>query len=626
MTNRGVLGHWGANHTSDFIVTRRHPKKNTLEMVAVLRDSGEWAIPGGMNGAIEVTSSRPSCSDEAFATVMKRYLRDTHAGQAEERVRLLQLFEGGEGRVVFMGYVDDPRNTDNAWTETVATHFHCDDAQRAAINFEGAKHVRWLEVGPHNPDYLALYASHRQIVDSVASFLLNRAVSLQPGKAAKEPKRKKEARRKAARKRVLELMPELHCDGSGDGDGEGSSPSRRGKGRGRAKGRGLRFAIGSNSSAREKEKGSRSCLRAAGQGGASATEAGGSSEVERASDALEAAIAAGTLGEGVGLTSAAVLHRGGGADETATPAARQRSVLTRLSASAGRGSEVRQSTALRRIDPRDRLDWLADFLLEVAAAEEVALTSTVQRLAAAAGGQLVDTRHAFKGRTSIVRKAREFARRAGIEAEQKGLPSSPIAMSALVVRRNTLDCDAIQWAIVDVLRYTVRFPTAPYVSDVKSLREAFRGAGIIQVDTKNFWVGEQLYVGVNDVFAVRTARMPFGRFYFEVQSHTAESHASKLATHPVYAAERTSADVRSKYALQQQLLAMTNPVPRPEGIETLPTVIQRPRLTLEDAARQSKVLPVHLFPEKRGMTGHGRSSTPDDGDDEVQDGPAELEC
>jgi ADP-ribose pyrophosphatase len=27
--------------------------------------------------------------------------------------------------MVYNGYVDDPRNTDNSWMETTAYHFHC---------------------------------------------------------------------------------------------------------------------------------------------------------------------------------------------------------------------------------------------------------------------------------------------------------------------------------------------------------------------------------------------------------------------------------------------------------------------------------------------------------------------
>ena len=33
-----------------------------------------------------------------------------------------ELFDPSNAREVYRGYVDDPRNTDNAWMETV--HFH----------------------------------------------------------------------------------------------------------------------------------------------------------------------------------------------------------------------------------------------------------------------------------------------------------------------------------------------------------------------------------------------------------------------------------------------------------------------------------------------------------------------
>ena len=61
ITGRGVLGKWGPNHAADPIVTRwrrneageiiknEESGKNLLEFVSIQRkDSGEWAIPGGM--------------------------------------------------------------------------------------------------------------------------------------------------------------------------------------------------------------------------------------------------------------------------------------------------------------------------------------------------------------------------------------------------------------------------------------------------------------------------------------------------------------------------------------------------------------------------------------------------
>ena len=49
LRGRGLLGKWGPNHAADPIVTRYLPKTGKLQMVAIRRkDTGQWAIPGGM--------------------------------------------------------------------------------------------------------------------------------------------------------------------------------------------------------------------------------------------------------------------------------------------------------------------------------------------------------------------------------------------------------------------------------------------------------------------------------------------------------------------------------------------------------------------------------------------------
>ena len=66
LRGRGVLGRYGPNHAADPIVTRwsRNPEsgeievncnsgKQILEFVAIkMKDTGEWAIPGGKNLAL----------------------------------------------------------------------------------------------------------------------------------------------------------------------------------------------------------------------------------------------------------------------------------------------------------------------------------------------------------------------------------------------------------------------------------------------------------------------------------------------------------------------------------------------------------------------------------------------
>lgn len=66
--------------------------------------------------------------------------------------------------MIYAGYVDDPRNTDNAWMESVAMHFHDKDGHILGhLTLEAgddAGAVRWLDLNHH----LVLYASHLSMV------------------------------------------------------------------------------------------------------------------------------------------------------------------------------------------------------------------------------------------------------------------------------------------------------------------------------------------------------------------------------------------------------------------------------------------------------------------------------
>ncbi|KAM8970315.1 ADP-ribose pyrophosphatase, mitochondrial isoform 2-T2 [Sarcophilus harrisii] len=128
LIGRGLLGRWGPNHAADPIITRwkrdssgnkvihPHSGKNILQFVAIKRkDCGEWAIPG-----------------------------------------------------VYKGYVDDPRNTDNAWMETEAVNYH-DETGETMDNLaleagDDAGKVKWVDIS----DKLKLYASHSQFIKLVA--------------------------------------------------------------------------------------------------------------------------------------------------------------------------------------------------------------------------------------------------------------------------------------------------------------------------------------------------------------------------------------------------------------------------------------------------------------------------
>ncbi|KAL5010117.1 hypothetical protein ScPMuIL_012422 [Solemya velum] len=127
---QGLLGHWGPNHTGDQIVTRwkldegrNKVKENfqpVLEFVAVQRsDNKMWAIPGGFcDPGTDVSNVlQAEFNEEALGDLMK-----DENYKKKNLNKLKDLFATGEK--IYKGYVDDPRNTDNAWIETVCVNYH----------------------------------------------------------------------------------------------------------------------------------------------------------------------------------------------------------------------------------------------------------------------------------------------------------------------------------------------------------------------------------------------------------------------------------------------------------------------------------------------------------------------
>ncbi|KAL8615266.1 hypothetical protein ACOMHN_051758 [Nucella lapillus] len=174
MIGRGLLGRWGPNHAADPIVTRwkRDAKgekvmcngRPVLQFIAVQRkDSGEWALPGGMVDAGEVINM----------TIQREFgeeaLNSLEASPEERKImkkHISDLF--ATGTEIYRGYVDDPRNTDNAWMETIAKNFH--DAQGDSVaNFrlhagDDAVGVQWMDLDSS----MKLYASHVDFLEETA--------------------------------------------------------------------------------------------------------------------------------------------------------------------------------------------------------------------------------------------------------------------------------------------------------------------------------------------------------------------------------------------------------------------------------------------------------------------------
>lgn len=177
VVGRGCLYHWGPNHAADPVVTtwKRDETGNKvldvtsgkpiLKFVGIFRKRDhEWALPGGMVDPGEnVTSTiKREFSEEALNTTIKS---EQECKEISEKIDNLFV----NGQVIYQGYVDDPRNTDNAWMETVAMNFHDELGDSLAlISLEAgddAESIKWMDLGSE----LKLFASHLSILEQLVS-------------------------------------------------------------------------------------------------------------------------------------------------------------------------------------------------------------------------------------------------------------------------------------------------------------------------------------------------------------------------------------------------------------------------------------------------------------------------
>uniref|UniRef100_A0A8D8TB01 ADP-ribose pyrophosphatase, mitochondrial n=1 Tax=Cacopsylla melanoneura TaxID=428564 RepID=A0A8D8TB01_9HEMI len=152
---RGLLGRWGPNHVSLLIVSRwfRDQKGEKvimpstgnplLEFVAV-KMHGQWGIPGGF------VQEDESYMQRAQKEFMDEALNASNMTERERKLLAKHMSDGYDEHAHFIsrGYIDDCRNTDNAWLEGTCSgildkdgHFSiCLDLKPG----DGAEDVKWL--------------------------------------------------------------------------------------------------------------------------------------------------------------------------------------------------------------------------------------------------------------------------------------------------------------------------------------------------------------------------------------------------------------------------------------------------------------------------------------------------
>lgn len=156
---RGLLGNWGPNHAADPIVTTWSDEKQLYELLVIERSDtpGVWALPGGMQDN-------------------KEHLSKTVCRELKEETNFILNID--TARLVYSGYVNDPRNTDHAWLETNAYHFNLDNEQRITlINVmeagDDAINIKLIDIDYNNKEFTNMYANHKQFVDEAMKYLCN---------------------------------------------------------------------------------------------------------------------------------------------------------------------------------------------------------------------------------------------------------------------------------------------------------------------------------------------------------------------------------------------------------------------------------------------------------------------
>ena len=151
---RGALGQWGCNYAADPIIFFIKDGFVQTIMVKRTQDTGQWAIPGGMvdpgddvaltclkefleecGGLKEGEIKTKLAAEKGPAAlvnpkkvkIMTEHLVGIGRGEFVEAAKRLlgdgSRGNGQKGDIVYKGYVDDPRNTDNSWMETSASLF-----------------------------------------------------------------------------------------------------------------------------------------------------------------------------------------------------------------------------------------------------------------------------------------------------------------------------------------------------------------------------------------------------------------------------------------------------------------------------------------------------------------------
>lgn len=145
----GSCSFWGPNLAADAIVTRIGENGYEVLITRKRSDRGDGtflALPGGKMDKGE-------------------QLKAAAARELFEETRLRADFSNA--LIVFQGYIDDPRNTDNAWYESTGFHVHLDgrDGEQFVLGGDDAEEAMWVPLTSEPIE--GMFSEHAKMIQTV---------------------------------------------------------------------------------------------------------------------------------------------------------------------------------------------------------------------------------------------------------------------------------------------------------------------------------------------------------------------------------------------------------------------------------------------------------------------------
>jgi len=144
---RGLLDKWGPNHYADPIIITYDDIRNIYQLIVIEDYNKSFLLPGGPIDPNEFIS---------------KYIRN----ELKEETDF--ILNPTYCRFIYSGYVNDSKNTDHSWIETIVFLFNIKKFQRKILlnilSTDNSINIKLIDIDKNNNYYKNLNKNHKEFV------------------------------------------------------------------------------------------------------------------------------------------------------------------------------------------------------------------------------------------------------------------------------------------------------------------------------------------------------------------------------------------------------------------------------------------------------------------------------